>query len=455
MLKRLLVCSLFFAHLYVVGQNTPAFRQFYFNQYLFNPAFAGIDGYTKASILYRKQWQGFNNAPSAAGFTLEYPTKNKASFGINFLSHEIVALRTSSIQTTFAYRIPLSVNQFLFFGLSGGVGSTKLNISDADYSNDPTILAAADASFYAHANFGAVYQLAGLRVGFSLPKLINQNYFGSLANESSSYAQLRNQLYSLSYKIQAGSFSIEPYALYRLNQDFQDWWEAATILYFKEKVWIGGSYHNTQGAGFFLGADIKEKFRFGYSYELPPLDNKFINASSHEVHIQIRLGKKRVFKWAAKYSKPDEGESIAITQTETEPSPDTLIIQSLPKEEPKEVVEEEKIEPIIEPTQEVKVQEDTLIETTPLVKPKPPVQPTLATGLYLVAGSFRSIENARAHQQKLLKLGNKEVQFGLNKKNGLYYVYVFSSYDLEECKEAVKEYQLKEATREVWILRIQ
>lgn len=432
-----------------MGQNTPVFRQFYFNPYLFNPAFAGIDGYTKVSVLYRKQWVGFNNAPTGAGLSIEHPTLNKVSFGFNVLSSEIVALRTTSIHATFAYRIPLAANHYLFFGLSGIVGSNRLTISDADYSNDPTILAAANNNFYANANFGVAYEWSGLRVGFALPKLVNQKYFGALAEENSTFAQFRNQLYSVSYKIRASDFVIQPYGLYRLNQDFQDWWEAATVLYYKEKVWLGGSYNSTQGAGFFLGVEIKEKFRFGYSYELPPVDKQFIATSSHELQLQFKLGKKRIFKWAAKYAKqPEEDHEVVTTQVDTETSPDTLIVQQQPKEI---------LEVVKKQLDTIKVKSDSVEvkEEIAFLKQKPLVQPTLEKGLYVIADSFKGIESARARQQYLLKQGIKEVEISLNPKNGLYCVYVFSSFDLEECKKAVKGFQSKEATREVWILRIE
>ena len=86
MLKKCFACTLIFCSMVAMGQNAPAFRQFYFNPFLFNPAFAGSDGYTKVSVLYRKQWLGFNDAPTGSGLSLEYPTLNKVSFGFNLFS---------------------------------------------------------------------------------------------------------------------------------------------------------------------------------------------------------------------------------------------------------------------------------------------------------------------------------------------------------------------------------
>jgi cell division protein FtsN len=162
------------------------------------------------------------------------------------------------------------------------------------------------------------------------------------------------------------------------------------------------------------------------------------------------LGKKRIFKWAAKYANPDEGAEVAFIPSEAQQ--DTLVMQHAPEEvsKPDVIVRE------IEPIQEVETKEDTLKvkEEAVTTKPKPPVQSTLAPGLYVIAGSFRNLPYARNHQQKLMQLG-QVAEIGLNPKNGLYYVYIFSSYNVEECKEVVNLNKLKEATREVWILRIE
>jgi len=455
MRKGLFACSFLLVSLLATGQNAPAFRQFYFNPYLFNPAFAGMSGYTEVSLVYRQQWLGFNNAPAFTGFTLQYPSQNRASFGMNFLTQEVVALRTTSTQATFAYRIPITANQFLFFGLSGVAGYNDLNLNGADYSNDPTILNAASNTFYGDANFGLVYALGTLRLGFAFPKLFGQPYFSPQDLVNTRYAQLRNQLYSASYKFSAGKFSFEPYALYRLNRDLQNWWEAATLVYFKEKIWMGASYNSAQGIGFFLGADVKEKFRFGYSYEVPLANTEFVSTSSHELHLQLRLGKKRAFKWAARFAEPEHALAEEVIPTKEEPA---LILKIVPPKEPEKPKEELVfIQPKVEEKKLATEPDKKLAnkEEAPLVNARPAEQAILAPGLYVIAGSFQSLDFAVAHQKRLVSLGYNNVKSGMNPANKLFYVYVFSSYDLEESRKMRDQFRLKEATKTVWILKIE
>jgi len=448
MRNHLIIIAICLSSLTAPGQNMPAFRQFYFNPYLFNPAFAGASDYTEVSLLYRQQWLGFNNAPSAAGFTIQYPTQNRVSFAMSFLSQEVVALRSTSAQATFAYRIPITEKQFLFFGLSGGVIYNDLNL-DADYSNDPTILNASSTKYYSDANFGLVYQLSNLRVGIALPKLIGQDYYSPQDLVYVKYAQLRNQLYSVSYKFYSGYFSFEPYALYRVNKDFQNWWEVASMVYYQEKFWAGASYHSSQGLGFFLGSEFKEKLRLGYSYEIPLAGSEFITTSSHEVHLQLRLGKKRNFKWAARYTKPDQTLARA-KPIETEEDTNVKSEEDIPAQED---VKQEPV--VVQPKVQItEVEEPKAAIDEPIVHSKPPVQPTLAPGYYVIAGSFQTLAYAGAYKKRLIELGYRDVNTGLNPVNNRFCVYVYASYNLEETRKVRDQFRLKLPLKDAWLLQV-
>jgi type IX secretion system PorP/SprF family membrane protein len=281
-----------FFNMAAFAQNPDLFRPFYFNPYVFNAAYCGSGGYTEIELVHRQQWVNVNNAPSASAFIFQYPTQKRLSLGLNYVGQEAVGLRTSSLMTSAAYRIPLSTYQYLSFGLSLGVGVNRLDLDNADYSNDPTILQAAGNTGYADGNLGVVYTLNQLKIGFALTRLFGHSYFrrGTLGNTR--FTQLKNQLYSIRYKFSlARGIAIEPYFLYRLSHDYQNTWEASTVFHLYEKFAVGGSYHNTKGFALLIGMTIKDKIRFSYSYEFPPFDNDFGSVSSHEFHLGMRFGK--------------------------------------------------------------------------------------------------------------------------------------------------------------------
>jgi type IX secretion system PorP/SprF family membrane protein len=294
MQKILLILIVSFPAGDLISQNLPTFRQFNLNPVIFNPAYNAIENFTEVSLIHRQQWLKFEDAPVASGAALQLAMYSRASLGLSIITQESVALRNTLAKTIFAYKIPISKDQEFSFGITFGIGFNDLDLEGVDYSNDPAILNAADNKAYADASFGMLYSLKGLKVGFALPRLFGQPYISPQQLSDNGLSQLLNQLYSLSYKmVLTEVISLEPYALYRLARDFQNSWEAACLVYFKDKIWTGASYHSTQGVGFFLGMSISNKFRFGYSYELPPFDEQFISTSSHELQLNMRVSGKK------------------------------------------------------------------------------------------------------------------------------------------------------------------
>jgi type IX secretion system PorP/SprF family membrane protein len=278
----------------LICQNIPTFRQFNLNPVIFNPAYNAIENFTEVSLIHRQQWLKFEDAPVASGASVQLALYSRASLGFSLITQESVALRNTLAKTIFAYKIPIAKDHEFSFGITFGMGYNDLDLDGVDYSNDPAILNAADKKVYADASFGMLYSFKGLKIGFALPRLFGQPYISPQQLSDNELSQLLNQLYSLSYKFELTEIiSVEPYALYRLARDFQNSWETACLVYFKNKIWTGASYHSTQGIGFFMGMSINNKFRFGYSYELPPVDGQFVATSSHELQLNLRVGEKK------------------------------------------------------------------------------------------------------------------------------------------------------------------
>jgi type IX secretion system PorP/SprF family membrane protein len=341
-MEKKFVLSLLFTALvsiYFVNAQAPGpfYRQFYFNPYVFNPAFVGINGTAEANLVHRQQWTNFKDAPVTTGASLQFPTSERVALGLNIHTDKQVLLRNSNVMATFGYVIPIAENQSLRFALSGGVGLNKLDLTAEEMNtNDPVIAKATGNNYYVDGNFGVVYSTKGLRLGFALTDLFNSNAFNEESFNKFEFSNLKNRLFSASYRFNLdpfGNVALEPYVLYRQTEDSNhDYWEAATLVYFKEKIWTGVSYNQHSGIALFLGADIKDKFRFGYSYEFPPFESGFVSSSSHELHLGIRFGKKsqRPASRSTSRPKPALANTNYITDNEpTEESQEEVVTQEL------------------------------------------------------------------------------------------------------------------------------
>ena len=70
------------------AQQQPNFLFFEQNMSLFNPAYTGSEG-SLAGLQYRSAWSGIEDAPRAASFIYHTKEKNKASWGISYLTDRV------------------------------------------------------------------------------------------------------------------------------------------------------------------------------------------------------------------------------------------------------------------------------------------------------------------------------------------------------------------------------
>ena len=128
---------------WIEAQQLPRFSQYYFNEFLINPAIAGYDGRTIVNLSARKQWVGFSdNTPQTAlvsaqtrllkqpyrifepNKVVKEPTEKKSEgrvgLGAIVYNDQNGAIHRTGAQFTYAYHIFIHDNQ-LSFGLTGNI----------------------------------------------------------------------------------------------------------------------------------------------------------------------------------------------------------------------------------------------------------------------------------------------------------------------------------------------
>jgi type IX secretion system PorP/SprF family membrane protein len=287
--KKLIIIfiSLLLLSLRIVAQNTLDFRQFSFNPYLYNPAYAGLKNQTEFDLAYRIQWVGFEGAPTTSAFTIQHPI-SKAAIGLNLSTEKAGAMQRSYLLGSYAYGVKINSAHALRFGLSGGMQAYNLDLDGEDYSNDPTIMKEQN-SVYASGSFGMVYSYHCIKMGFVLPTLFNDQAQGQGILHTHRFNQLLNQFYSLegTFKFNKHTFEISPFFLYRVNRDLQNYWEAGAMLHLKQGVHTGLSFHQSRGVALFLGFDIRKKLSINYSFESPIAIKNTFRGTSHELQLRF------------------------------------------------------------------------------------------------------------------------------------------------------------------------
>lgn len=464
------------------AQNYPLYNQFLANPYFYNPSFAANNGYSELNLLYRKQWSGIEDAPEVNGFALQYATHNNIALGFNFYTEKSVVFKSSSGMLTFAYKVPLTSDSYVKFGLSGGLGVSSLDINAINEAGtntglDPALANAAGTTYNLRGNFGVHYRYKNFTLGFALPNIFESHENDTMQVNDVKVSRLSDQLFTLSYKaLLSDKFTVEPYVLYRRLNGVQDQKEASVLVYYRNQIWVGGGYRLNYGPTLTVGLALRDFIKVGYSYEVPASQKAISTYGSHEVQLQVRLGKAKgpKAKSTGTALTPAELDSVKAQLDSIKTAKQEADIKArnerLEREEAeaalaKERKERERLEkerqareketpvaPPVEPVTPDNAGKDTKKKTNEPIKLTPPDH--LSPGIYVVVGAFKSHENALDYQRKALAAGFP-TELGIGKK-GLYYVYVYQSNYLESSKKMrdhIRQLRVLDF-RKAWVMEV-
>ncbi|UYQ95575.1 PorP/SprF family type IX secretion system membrane protein [Chitinophaga horti] len=237
------------------SQVDPLATQYFQNQYLGNPAMAGIDSGLHLSAAYRRQWEHQPGVPVTMAFTAEYATTKRVGVGLNVYNDKAGLLSNTRVALTYAYHLPLSAanTQHLHFGLSVGLRNERLDVKNLDGEVlDPSIGRYNRRDNYFDGDFGVAYTGYGITLQAALPNMV-----GYFRDENKGLANSSTFFLAGSYRIAIGTqfTAVEPKVCFRGVRDFDNVIDmGANLVFLNNAANVFGMYHTsknyTVGAGY-------------------------------------------------------------------------------------------------------------------------------------------------------------------------------------------------------------
>lgn len=244
------------------SQLNPMGSIYYQNQFLANPALAGIDSVVNLNAAFKTQWISINGAPKIQYFTADFALKNKkVGLGLLFYNENAGVLNRTRATVSYAYHLKLNKDSsFVDFGLSAGLMNEWIDLGKAvgDLSDD-VVGSFNDRKLYLDGDFGMAYRNEKLTVQASLPNLkrfLKRDEVRNVVDRSIYFV-------AAAYKIKTkkGALnSIEPKAVFRGVQNYKGILDAgANFMFAQDKFMLSGIYHSTNSVTFGAGANYKRK----------------------------------------------------------------------------------------------------------------------------------------------------------------------------------------------------
>ena len=160
------------------AQQIPLYSQYYFNPFIYNPAMTGAGELANVFLIHRAQWTDMPGGPVTKALTLDGPIKkNKVGLGISLFNDATDITQRTGINASYSYRIDISDNTHLLFGLSTGALNSRIDFSNVIVKdmNDLSVFDDSQRKTTIDANFGLAFLWKKLEVGFAVPHLLGNS----------------------------------------------------------------------------------------------------------------------------------------------------------------------------------------------------------------------------------------------------------------------------------------
>jgi type IX secretion system PorP/SprF family membrane protein len=298
---RKVLCFLLFLLPTLAYANHPdvALNQSHTSGYLLNPAYAGLQKYTFASLQVRTQWVDMPGAPQQQYLFLEHSlVPRKAGVGLVLFNEESNVLANTGGYLSYRYTFQLSQRQRLSPALSLGLMQNRINF-DRIIAENPfestLMMTGIESKMLFNASFGLLYHFADfLEVGLVGYRLLDNTfrYQNYTTGRSSAYSTIRSFVFSAQYRktfaedYQIGALlylysqqglPIEP--TLRLNFSY---------LPFGASLYGGYTWDNA----FSVGASIwlYDKVNIGYTAEVAQANVRGYTGLTQQVSLGVRVG---------------------------------------------------------------------------------------------------------------------------------------------------------------------
>jgi type IX secretion system PorP/SprF family membrane protein len=274
------------------AQQLPHYTQYMFNDFVINPAIAGVYDYYQIRTNHRFQWVGLMDPPMTNSISFYGPSA-KLDMGYGGYIYNDVTGPTSRTGVTgsYAYNIAVTGDVRLSMGLYASimqyrVDGTQLNPADV---SDPSILSVVSTSYLPDAGLGLYLYADKFYVGLSVAQLLSNSV--TIFENKDGVNRLKTHINLIgAYRFWIDEdWLIEPSLMIKGAAPKEFSFDITARVEWKKMLWAGVSYRYEDAVGILLGYSFDDMLFFGYSYDIGISELSKYNTGSHEIMIGYRF----------------------------------------------------------------------------------------------------------------------------------------------------------------------
>lgn len=326
-MKRILIILIIaLVHIKGYAQQQPLYSNYMLNNFINNPALAGIEDYTDTKASFRRQWTNIPGSPTTAflsahaalnqadlnkeelgslpmrgastiRFKTVAPKKIRHGLGGFVINDNAAYITNNSVFLGYAIHLPLNQKWYLSSGLNFGARFFRLNNNNIELKNaaDPAF-AGTNMPAIPDMNFGLFLYTDRLQIGASGSQLFANNF--TFKKDGSVYksAELTRHFYgTISYQIPIDvEFDLMPNAMIRYTTNgAPPAIDVGGKIRYLKTFWAGASYRWNSAVAGLVGFNLYKTIDLAYAFDFTTNSLNIGNIGTHEVVLGIRLNNKK------------------------------------------------------------------------------------------------------------------------------------------------------------------
>ncbi len=299
------------------AQQKPQYSQYLQNNFLINPAIAGIENYADMRLGYRRQWLGLTSSPTTYYLTAHLPIGNDdfepqtatprfassrrqnftipdqhLGLGLSVVRDQAGPLSVSTFNVAAAYHYPVADGWQISAGVAAGFSQFVINFDNIRLANptDPLLSQGSLSVFRPDLNVGLWVYSSHFFAGLSIQQLAagalkfrgnGQEWTGML---------VPHYFLTLGHKLEiTDEWAFVPSVLFKKIKNAPLSFDLNLKIDYQNQFWGALSYRNQDALMVLLGVRPRSAFSVGYVYEYP-LSKRFATTGSHEIVIGYTIG---------------------------------------------------------------------------------------------------------------------------------------------------------------------
>lgn len=301
------------------AQQRPHYAQYNQNNFLLNPAIAGIESYADGRVGYRRQWAGLDEAPRTFYLTAHLPIANPdfeiepaspryvqprykrqsplpdahAGVGFTIVQDQAGPWSQLSMSVSGAYHYPLDDYWQVSGGISAGLTQHTLDFDRIRLATprDPVVTTGKIAAFRPDFHAGLWLYSPEFFAGFSVQQLISNRLRFREGEYEWQGKLVPHFFFTTGYQLAiTDDWDFLPSVMFKKAQNTPLSWDLNLKISYINHLWLGVSYRQRDALMAWIGTRFAQKFTVSYGYEYPLSVVQAASSGSHEIVLGLTLG---------------------------------------------------------------------------------------------------------------------------------------------------------------------